>query len=820
MLTEPLPAAPVAARLRAPATWLLGAALAGIALDRWQQPPVIVGWSLLLLGLGFALASGRRPRFAAASLLVSWGALFGLWHHTWWADPPPGSIYHHATDLGEVVALRGRVVEPAWLRERPGELPQVVCLIAAQALQDAAGTWRETAGHLRLMVDLAQPLPAPPEWRAGTELEIVGRLVRPSVAGQPGGFDYRQWLRAQGVTALVRAQHLVAVEVRASSPTSWEELRNWRHAWRTRAGAELRAGTDPALATVAEALLLGTRSPLGEDLRNAFLASGTLHVLAISGLNIAILWWGLMRAVRLCGLRSGVGDGVVIGMLLLYAWLTDANPPLVRAVTFAITLQLAELSGRRVGAWQALSLAALIVLARNPTDAFSPGAWLSFLAVGVLSLSQRWLRARDFDEADRLEAALPKGWLAKCHDKFRRMLRDGAVTSTTVWLTTAPLVAWRFHFVSFSGLLLNIVLGPWIGVLLWVGYLWLLVYACVPMLSSPLLWVFAALLRGLIAVITWVGAWDQGAGWFVGPPGWWLAGFYLGLWWTLRPPGWWTWRRQWRTGLTWVNVGLAAGLLPTAPRGLVCDILDVGHGLAIVLRGPDGRVLLYDCGSLSGGELAAETMSLALWQAGCSRIDGLILSHADADHCNGVALLTKRFRPGLLLKHGSFDDSPQPTVDVVRNAWRDAGGAETTIAAGDRIEWDAAVRTTVWLPGLKTRYPRDNANSLVLAIEYAGRRIVLTGDLEQGGLVDLLARPRDTIDLFLAPHHGSPRSNIDLLGAWAHPGWVVLSAADPRQTAKLADRYPADTPLLNTAAHGRIRTVITPDGDLTVETFR
>ena len=69
----------------------------------------------------------------------------------------------------------------------------------------------------------------------------------------------------------------------------------------------------------------------------------------------------------------------------------------------------------------------------------------------------------------------------------------------------------------------------------------------------------------------------------------------------------------------------------------------------------------------------------------------------------------------------------------------------------------------------------DNANSLVLAVEYRGRRIVLPGDLESPGLDDMLAEEPRRCEVLMAPHHGSRKSNSPGLAAWCRPRWVVFS---------------------------------------------
>lgn len=814
MVWEPLPVDSSRRAPRSPAALLLSAAVVGIVADRWNAPPTLVWWLILSGGIVAALLIRWQRDLQLLALCTAWASLFGLWHHAWWADPPATQVYHWATDAGRLVRLVGRVAEPGWTRQRIGSDPETIVLFRAEGVIDDARRVTSTSGLLRIQIDAPNYV----AW-AGDRWEVTGRLIRPATAGNPGGFDYRQWLRTQGVQSVLQVQQELAITRLAPEPGIGDELINWRQRLRQHATHALQESLDGRTAAVAEALLLGTRSQLPEDLRTGLMHCGLLHVLAISGLNVAVIWLGLMRLCRLMGIALRTSHVLVITGLIGYAWLTDANPPIVRAVTFACVWQLAELSGRRVSALQAMSLAALVVISRNPTDVFNPAAWLSFLSVTVLaSVNRRFdrsLQTTDDTEpgADGVTASGWKRWLPR--EVWRLNLSTAAV-----WCVTAPLVASRYHLVSFAGWGLNVLLSPLILLMMWLGYVWLLLLAIAPPVSDLALWPFAGLLQVLLWVTQQVGRWESGYGYFVGPPAWWLLGLYGGaLLGTLRRDLW-SWGQCCRWFSVWMNVGLAWGLLPTTPPGLTCDVVAVGHGLAIVMHSPEGRTLVYDAGSLAGPSIATEAVSQALWSAGQTRIDALVLSHADADHCNGVPGLAERFHCGVLLTHPTFEQNSRPTVQQVLQAWRSHGGLQSEIARGDRILWDPDVSLSVLHPRNDVAYARDNANSLVILVEYAGRRILLTGDLEQEGLVALLQHPREAVDVVISPHHGSRAANTPEFGAWTNPIAVAVSASNPEIQAGLVDRYPPEAGLWNTAQSGRIRCHISPLGELTVEPFR
>ncbi len=831
MWQEPSIDAAVPRQVRTPASTWLAAGIAGILVDRVGGPPFSVWLGLISLAVLCLLFSRNQTRLSTGGLLLGWVAAFGAWHHDWAADPPPGNVYHWSTPDGRLMTVSGRVITPSWIRERPDQEALLNFDLECVRYVNSSDEPVATTGRVRVQVPLAQQDVNRQRFAAGDLVTLTGRLIRPPRAGNPEDFDYRDWLRSQGIEALFRVRRLAAIESGGSAPTLGDQLTNWRERLRDRAIGRLQSGLSSRQASVAEALLLGTRARMPSDVRDAFLASGMLHMLAISGVNVSVIWWMLMRAGRAARLSYPTCGWLVIIGMLGYAWLTEANPPIVRAALCACVFQLAALSGRRVALVQTMALAAIAILALNPANLFNAGAWLSFLSVSVLVVAGRWFETRwqlwqdEFllPRADSRQGFAGLAWPERGRQAgvwFLRTLMQSTVMTTAIWLVTAPLVASRFHLLSLVGIGLNAVVGPCFVILLWLGYLWLALAMLVPGLSDLVLTPFAVVLQALLWITEWGRQQTYGAAYVPGWPDWWLAGFYLGIFGLLVPPVWWTRRLQWQAGSAWIVLGLIAGSLPQKPAGLVCDIVSVGHGLAVVCQAPSGRTLVYDTGSLAGGDIAAEAVSRNLWQSGQHRIDALIVSHADADHCNGIPGLTQRLQTGTLLTHPTFINAGSLTVRSVLQAWQATGGVHHLIAAGDIVDWDDDVRLEVWLPDKTTDYTRDNANSLVVLLEYAGRKILLTGDLEREGLRDLLNRPRTPVVVLIAPHHGSPAANPPELGAWAHPQFAVFSAADTGLDEKLDLRYPPDTVLLNTAISGRIRFVIRPDGELQLQRYR
>ena len=217
-------------------------------------------------------------------------------------------------------------------------------------------------------------------------------------------------------------------------------------------------------------------------------------------------------------------------------------------------------------------------------------------------------------------------------------------------------------------------------------------------------------------------------------------------------------------------------------------------------------------------------MSSVLWSRGITHLDAIVISHADSDHFNAVPELLDRFSIGTIYVSPMMFETPQPAVEELRAAIERAGVPLRLIHAGDRLASSPGVLLEVLHPPRKGVIGSDNANSIVLMLEYAGRRVLLTGDLEPPGLEDVLAEEPLDCDAVLAPHHGSRRSDPTGFALWSTPEHVVISGArnaeDEADIESVKDSYRArGAEVYHTAEDGCVRIELSASG-VSVATFR
>ena len=317
-----------------------------------------------------------------------------------------------------------------------------------------------------------------------------------------------------------------------------------------------------------------------------------------------------------------------------------------------------------------------------------------------------------------------------------------------------------------------------------------------------------------------------------------MAGLYLAAgvllaWPRLRPP------RRWCGAalLAWLAVGQAtspAGLRAGRVRtehNLHCTFVAVNHGAGVVVEFPGGQTLLYDAGTLGSPQPAVQSISAVLWSRGVRRLDAVVLSHADADHYNALPGLLKRFPVGVVYASPAMlVDMAKPLpllreaaepLPVLREAIAKAGVPLRPLCFLDRLRTAPPTSVAVLHPPPAGVPGGDNANTLVLLVEYARRRILLTGDLASPGLEDVLAEEPLPCDVLMAPHHGSATSPPRPLADWSTPRWLVISGGAGEHSGLVEQLYAArGTHVLHTARHGAVQFAIAPDGAVTAQTWR
>jgi competence protein ComEC len=507
------------------------------------------------------------------------------------------------------------------------------------------------------------------------------------------------------------------------------------------------AGTERGLVL---AMVTGDRSEIDEATAEAFRASGTYHVLALSGAQVALVAGLLVGALRFLLVRPWLQAAATMAAVSFYAVLVGGDVPVVRAALMAGVVLAGRALELDADAANALGLAALMLLVDRPSAVGDVGLQLSFAAtLGILMLT---------------------GALARGIPRLPLRADVGVAASVAAQLVLSPILAARFHRLSPAAVVLNLAAVPLSSAVLLSGGS--------VILASPL----GDGVAGLAGDVAWCAAHVLRLSGDLGP---------LGPWLDRRIPG-------PSVGLVLLHVGglallarhrraagvaaLVAGPLvlafaPTRPDAdgrLRLTVIDVGQGDGLLLRSPSGRTLLVDAGGSRDPRFDPGERRVApeLWARSIRRVDALVVTHAHPDHVGGAPYVMRAFRVEEVW------DGPAPLADP---SWQEVQRrldarptARRTLAAGMGLDWDGVALRV--LGPLRPRRPPPrirNEDSIVLEVRFGEVVFLLTGDVT-GEAEDALALPRAAV--LKVPHHGSRTSSRPRLVAAVSPRLALVSA--------------------------------------------
>ncbi|QJD58496.1 DNA internalization-related competence protein ComEC/Rec2 [Pseudomonas sp. gcc21] len=595
--------------------------------------------------------------------------------------------------------------------------------------------WRFELAEAR-MADTGEALPLiRAHWYAGEPVasnqrwRFEANLRRPRGMSNPGGFDYEAWLYAQEIGALASIRHGQLLEepvVRLSGLRSYI---------RQRLDATLvpQPGGQRLLA-----LIVGDRSVLSADEWTIMQATGTSHLMVISGLHVGMLASLAFLIMAVCArLRLFPGRwprfwfAAPLAVLLAsgYAALAGFAVPTQRALLMILLVLIARLIYRQPGPWVTWLAALCAVVMVSPAAPLKAGFWLSFMAVGLLI----------FGMSGRL--AVRGIWLR--WGKAQWVIFVGLWPWLLLWAMPVSLSAPLVNAVAIPWVSLVVVPAALLGAVFDVafGWSWLLLAAAhaLDALFDGLAWFadFQAPLR--MAFPGWLG-------WSVGATG------TLAL---LSPLS--------RLLLVPALVSLAVLLLPGRPvpqqGAFWVTVLDVGQGSSALIQ-TSNHTLLYDTGARlsSGFDLGEAVVHPALVSFGLRKLDVMLLSHADNDHAGGALAIQRLMQVDRVLSGEHERQAVALNAEQCR--------------AGDSWDWDGVHFKIMYAAGAPAN---SNDRSCVLKVTTGDSSLLLTGDLGMSGEYELLAEDVQA-DLLLAPHHGSRSSSSYAFIRAVAPRWVVFSA--------------------------------------------
>ena len=579
--------------------------------------------------------------------------------------------------------------------------------------------------------------------KEGDIIELVGKINPLGFPRNPGSFNERSYMLIRGITTKIKADE-INIKQNTRGPSIVSKVQNYYSQMFEKIMPDNEA-------QIMKAMLLGDKVFLSKEIQNLYKDVGIAHVLAISGLHISIiagvLWWILKRL----GISDSVQSMVIIILLWMYAYLTGFSISITRSATMMSVIIIAKLLDEKPDPITSWGFAALVLLLYNNLYLWDIGFQLSFIAVGSLIIISPLINTIYY---------IPK------------KIRSYIAPLIAVTIGTTPIIAYHYYIISPIGLIMNLLLVPLIIIVVSVGF--------IAMLILPFGLVFPKIVIGsayyllkLVEKISTLALKIPFSTLIIGRPSklelivYLILTLSILLYLTLDIDK----RKRGRYYLLVFNACLLAFICiqRLLPGELRVTFLDVGQGDSIVITSPNHKTFVIDGGIKGNGKKIEQFLKYN----GIRKVDGLILSHAHADHMDGLGELAlsypieRLFLSELPLE----DDTFKAFYDIILSVDIPLHIME----AGDSIKDEDIIIECIY-PFRNLESLKGNNRSLVLSLKHGQISYYFTGDIEEHYEIQMSKHiSSNSINILKVPHHGSKTSSTQELIDASNPDLAIIS---------------------------------------------
>ncbi|BHH83814.1 DNA internalization-related competence protein ComEC/Rec2 [Desulforhopalus sp. 52FAK] len=706
--------------------------------------------------------------------------MFGGYLHGNAHIQPPHTLHH----IYNLIEKKSEVVLTGHLHEMvtyDGKMSRAV--VNLDSIREKKDTFHTPAqGMVRLSYHGRWPADILP----GDYLAIRASVKRPRSFYTPGVFDYERYLAQKDIWITGFIGSPLFIQKLSNIDFSPFRLKYVAERSRTRIGSYLDKTLPHEFASLYRALLLGDRSRVTSKHLELFKATGTFHILAVSGLHIAVIatllyiafYFILSRSETLL-LRFQIKKVVAIltiPLLLSYALLAGMNSPVTRAVIMSTIVILALCSDRKKSPAHLVAAAALLIVLFEPQQIFTVSFQLSFTAtMGILFIFphlQRILTSTIQQEQQRLP-----------QQKFYLYIFSAFLVSLVATIVTAPITVSTFNRISTIGPFANLILEPLIC-------LWCLPFG---ILALPFIWIYPPIADLLLQF----GSYGISSALYIAEI---LADIPLTFVYLADPP----------LPLTLVYIAVlcscASGLLLRSSKAIILtgsiitcmtllmfvpwslgrkttpqiSFLDVGQGSATIIEDGDKTILIDGGGSSFSSRTVGETVIAPyLWHKGIQHVDTIIITHPDADHYNGMSYIIEKFNPKAIWVR-DVEGHDKAYRDVLALAQENR--AKVIVPQSGDIIHEGAIQlqclANLGKSNVKKTRSASSANSgLILKGCAMDTCFLLPGDINSSMEHYLIEQNYDlSADIMLSAHHGSATSNSTEFLTQISPQYAIVSA--------------------------------------------
>ena len=566
--------------------------------------------------------------------------------------------------------------------------------------------------------------------------KIKGRLGVPFKAGNPSQFDYGNYLRNFDTYSVFYGKEFYKL---SDKPQGIEKFLQWVNDYREKIITIHAQNLKTPNLEILGGIVFGDDaiSP-PENIKQSFVNSGLLHILAASGMNVAFIFSFFFYFLSMFRVNYKVNISLCIVMVMIYSLMTGLGPSVIRAAFMLIFVLIGKLIDRDAHSIALLAFVAFLMLLYNPLYINDVGFQLSFIVTfGLLLMTP---------------------YLMKSKSRVLNWIIGTVSVPIIAQLWVIPIQIFYFNNISIYSVFANIMSVPILSVISFGGFISSLAAPITPdFVCKGFDLVLNPLITLLVNISDFWGNLPKAAFQTAHPNIWQIILYYLIL---LNITAIWAWRKEKFNKLLYFTLPVLVVILlltqiPYRNNNLEIMAFDVGNADAFLIKTPDNKYLMIDTAKIgyNGGKSQAKFLILKyMIDLGIRGIDTIIVTHFDNDHCGGAVDLMNGIKVNNLYVN-SLDHDSSAAKYIYKTAKN--RGVNLILAQNQQIVTDKDGLKLTNFISRESPESGDNETSIITSLEYKDFTMLFTGDSGIEAFNKLKGQLPKNISVLKVGHHGA-----------------------------------------------------------------
>lgn len=602
----------------------------------------------------------------------------------------------------------------------------------------------------------------------GNLIEIKGEYSAPEVARNYKGFDYSQYLKTLNIYGTIKVEESKIINKNQLSPILIS-INNIKEKMIDNANRNMPKRT----ANLLLGILIGERDNIQEDIIESFRTANLSHILAVSGAHTSYIILGITYLISKSKTPKRIGYIITIINLLIFIIITGASYSVVRACIMAIVVIGAKICYRKENFFTSICISLIIILIQNPFAINDIGLKLSFMGTAGIVIFNKSIT----------------NFFIKL--KIKQKIAEALSVTFSAQLMIMPITILNFNTISLTFFISNILASPLLGIIIIFGFISIFISSILNPISKILFLILHIFLE-LLILVSKVTEKIPGSSILVRTPNilfaivYYILILFFNYFFVIKQNPTRRFHKKIIKIITIKNIKnafkviavvflimlLLTRIVRIINPTLKIYFIDVGQGDSTLIVTPKNKKILID-----GGEGKTNVLFQYLLDRRINKIDYIIISHFDSDHCNGLIEIIEKMRVEniVMSKQSKESEEYKKILEIIKQK----NIKVSSVKAEDKIIIEKNLYIKILNPAEKFEFQDLNNNAIVAKLVYKNFSMLFTGDIEKAE-ENLAKKYKNELKstILKVAHHGSKTSTSEEFLKYVEPQIALIGVGE------------------------------------------